>query len=89
MARLRTSSTRQTAFTRLLAWYVTGRITRDQWAQLTAVLDAEGVTMDERLALAWFVNEVLTEGPAGRTDRRRAAGDLNSFLRTASAAQAA
>jgi len=52
------------------------------------VLDAEDATMDERLAFAWFVNEVLTEGPAGRTDRR-AAGDLNSFLRTASAAQAA
>lgn len=52
----------------LLARYVTGQITDSQWDRLTTVLDAQDVSIGERMAFARFVNEAMTEQPAWSVD---------------------
>ena len=53
----------------LLARYVTGQISDSQWQRLNRVLDAQGVTIGERMAYARFVNEAINEQSAWTPDR--------------------
>ncbi len=54
----------RSSFPVLLARYVQGDIDNSMWKRLMALLDADGVTEPERMALARFVNDVVSEnGP--------------------------
>ncbi len=67
------TTARHSAFMILLARYVSGQITDSQWERLNGVLDAEGVTINERMAFARFVNEALSDNLAWSQEPR--AGD--------------
>lgn len=69
MTPVQTSSSRPSAFMSLLARYVTGQITDSQWQRLTGILDAQGVSIGERMAFARFVNEAMTEQPNWSPDQ--------------------
>lgn len=69
MTPVQTSSSRPSAFMSLLARYVTGQITDSQWQRLTGILDAQGVSIGERMAFARFVNEAMTEQPTWSPDQ--------------------
>lgn len=51
----------RSSFPVLLARYVQGDINDSMWKRLMTLLDADGVTEPERMALARFVNEVVAE----------------------------
>ena len=56
-----TSSATTPSFSHLLARYMNGQIAETAWKKLMGVFDAEGVTSDERMAYARFMNELLAE----------------------------
>lgn len=62
-----TSATRNhriSALSILFARYVAGQIGDPAWAQIMDVLDADGATLDERVALAYFISDAWSElGP--------------------------
>ncbi|NQV71971.1 hypothetical protein HQ496_02525 [bacterium] len=55
------STLNQTSFSSLLARYMRGQIGETAWKKLMTAFDAEGVTSNERMAYARFMNEMLTE----------------------------
>jgi len=72
----------------LLARYVTGQITDTQWDRLTTVLDAEDVTIGERMAFARFINEAIKEQPAWSVDPK-AKDEMTGLLTDLRASRAA
>jgi len=53
----------------LLARYVSGQITESQWDRLNQVLDAKGVSINERMAIARIANEALSGQLAWLSDQ--------------------
>lgn len=53
-----------TALPRLFARYVTGQITEPSWQSLMNLFDADSVTVQERMAMAKFFNDLVEDfGP--------------------------
>ena len=55
-----------TSLARLFARYINGDIAEQAWRRISAVLDAEGTTPEERLAYATYVNDWLDRGRMSR-----------------------
>lgn len=49
------------AFSILFARYIAGQIGDTAWSQIMDVLDSEDATLDERVALANFINDAWSE----------------------------
>ncbi|MGB1048581.1 MAG: hypothetical protein ACPG3U_02715 [Rhodothermales bacterium] len=69
MTPVHASLARQSAFMLLLARYVSGQITESQWDRLNQVLDAKGVSINERMAIARIANEALSGQLAWLSDQ--------------------
>jgi len=70
MTPVQASRAQPSAFMSLLARYVTGQISDSQWHRLSRVLDAQGVTIGERMAYARFINEAMTEQSTWTPDKQ-------------------
>lgn len=55
------ASASNSAFTMLLNLYMQGHITDSVWARMMQLFDADGTTNMERMALARYVKDVVSE----------------------------
>lgn len=62
--RTKTQRIAGSALAHLFAYYLTGRIAKAQWRQLSRLLDARSTTPEEREALAAFFSDLLQERKA-------------------------
>lgn len=64
MTPLRAPSPPQSSLRGLLIRYVTGQISETQWARVTEILDARGISATEREACACLVDEIIRGQPS-------------------------